>query len=60
MARCCFLHVTVAQLLLIPGHALHEWNLQGQIGVGPLVSNQERRVDVINQSLTGFRVPPSN
>ena len=38
----------------IPGHALHEKGLQKQKGVGPLVSNQERRahrVPRINRSL---------
>ena len=31
----------------IPGHALHEKGLQGQIGVGTLVSNQERRARAV-------------
>ena len=29
--------------MLIPGHALHEKGLQRQIGIGTLVSSQERR-----------------
>ena len=41
---------------------MHEKGLQRQIGVGPLVSSQERRAAVvprINRSSTGYRVPPS-
>ena len=30
-----------------PGHALHETDSQGQLGVGTLVSNQERRALVV-------------
>ena len=36
----------------VPGHALHEEGLQRQIGVGTLVSSQERRalfVPLINR-----------
>ena len=46
--------------ILVPGHALHEKGLLGQQGVGPLVSNQERRAAVfplINRSSTARRVP---
>ena len=32
---------------LIPGHALHEKELQRQIDVGPLVSSQDRRALVV-------------
>ena len=33
----------------IPGHALHEKDLQRQLGVGTLVSNHKRRVAVISR-----------
>ena len=32
---------------IIPGHALHEKRLQRQIGVGTLISSQERRAAVV-------------
>ena len=41
-----------------PGHTLHERGLPKQIGVGPLVSSQERRTAVvprINRLSTGFQ-----
>ena len=41
--------------MLVPGHALHEKGLQRQIGVGTLVSSQERRalaVPLINRGST--------
>ena len=47
---------------LFPGHALHEKGLQRQIGVGTLVSSQERRalfVPRIYRGLTAGFVPPS-
>ena len=46
----------------IPEHALHEKGLQRQIGVGTLVSSQERRalfVPRIYRGLTAGFVPPS-
>ena len=46
----------------IPGHALHGKGLQRQIGVGTLVSIQERRallVPLINRWSTARFVPPS-
>ena len=46
----------------IPGHALHENGLQGQKGVGPLVSSQEQRalfVPRLNRLSTAHFVPPS-
>ena len=60
-------------LRLIPGHALHEKGLQKQIGVGTLVSSQERRAlfvllinhgsaadkPVVNRWSTAGFVPPS-
>ena len=48
--------------ILFPGHALHEKGLQRQIGVGTLVSSQERRalaVPLINRGSTADFVPPS-
>ena len=50
----------VADLCIIPGHALHEKSLQKQNGVGPLVSSQEERallVPVINPGSTADFVP---
>ena len=35
--------------IYIPGQALHEKGLQRQIGVGPLVSSQERRAAVVRE-----------
>ena len=46
----------------VPGHALHEKGLQRQVGVGTLVSSQERRallVARINRGSTAGFVPPS-
>ena len=46
-----------------PGHALHEKNLQRQIGVGTLVSSQEQRallIPVINRLSTAGFVPPTD
>ena len=46
----------------VPGHAVHEKGLQRQIGVGTLVSSQERRalaVPLINRGSTADFVPPS-
>ena len=48
--------------ILVPGHALHEEGLQRQIGVGTLVSIQERRalfVPLIKRWSTAAFVPPS-
>ena len=45
-----------------PGHALHEKGLQRQMGVGPLVSSQERKAlmaPVVNRLSNGDFVPPS-
>ena len=33
---------------VVPGHALHEKSLQGQIGDGPLVSSKERSAVVVD------------
>ena len=47
--------------VLIPGHALHEEGLQRQIGVGTLVSSQERRALFVllikRWSTAGFVLP---
>ena len=44
-----------------PGHALHEKGLQRRIGIGPLVSSQERRAAVVPRincwSTAGFVLP---
>ena len=47
---------SVREIVLIPGHALHEKGLQRQKGAGPLVSSQEERallVLLINRGKTG-------
>ena len=57
---------TTAWCIPVPGHALHEKGLQGQKGVGPLVSSQEQRALLVPRlkprlkrgSTAGF-VPPS-
>ena len=52
----------VSRWIIVPGHALHEKGLQRQIGVGTLVSSQERRallVPLINRGSTARFVPPS-
>ena len=35
--------------IVIPGHALHEKGLQSQLGVGTMISNEERRAAVVPQ-----------
>ena len=50
------------RLFMFSGHALHKKGLQRQIGVGTLVSNQERRAPLvprINRLSTAGFVPPS-
>ena len=42
-----YIYIYIYMHTHIPGHALHENNLQRQLSDGTLVSNQERRAAVV-------------
>ena len=61
MQKAFFGLLETEMVVRVPGHALHEKGLQGQKGVGPLVSSWERRAAVVplmNRLSTARCVPP--